>query len=340
MVMPESRPAAPAATAGGQLTRSILGFVLSQATYVAAALGIADRLAQGPRSATALAVAVDADPDGLYRLLRLLAGHGIFTELPGGRFANPAQSRLLAEGPGSLRALAVSAGKDAYPALVATRQMVQSGQPAFEEVFGAVWEEQLTRDPQAHRRCNRLAAALADLPWQGTERLVEVGGGTGALLVGLLRRRPGLRGVVFDLPQLAAEALERIEAAGLIDRCQVVAGSFLQQVPADGDANLLCGLLHAWDDAYARAILWQVRTAIPDHGRLLVVEQVLAPPNQAGGKVVNRLMAAVGGRERTEQEWRALLADSGFGLTEVRPGHSASILEAVPTPPQAQHGRP
>jgi hypothetical protein len=339
ILMPESPPAEPAATAGGQLTESILGFVVSQAISVAAALRIADRLAAGPRSATALAVAARADPDGLYRLLRLLAGHGIFTELPGGCFANSPQSQLLAEGPGSLRPLAVAVGEGGYPALGATRQMVQTGEPAFQLVFGAVWEEHLAGDPAARRRFNRSVAArrhalvqvLADHAWGGTDIVVDVGGGNAALLVGLLERRPGLRGVVFDLPELVAEAAERIEAAGLAGRCQAVAGSFFQGVPAGGDAYLLAYVLHAWEDPGAREILGQVRRVIGDHGRLLVAEELVAPPNQPGGKAMDLLMAAVGGRERTEPEWRALLADGGFTLAGIRSGPPASVLEAVPS---------
>jgi hypothetical protein len=339
MLMPESTPAAPATTAGGQLTESILGFVVSQAIYVAAVLGIADLLADGPRSATALAEAADADPDGLYRLLRLLAGHGIFTELPGGQFANSGHSQLLREGPGSLRPLAVSVGERAYPALGATRPMVQTGEPAFGIVFGAVWEEQLARDPEASTRLNRLVAArttavaevLAGQPWRGTDWVVGVGAGAGALVQGLLERRPELRGVIVDLPQAAAEAAQQIQAAGLAGRCQTVAGSLFQGVPAGGDVYVLAYVLHGWDDPHARKILGMVRRAIPEHGRLLVVEEVIAPPNLPGGKVMDLLMAAVGGRERTEPEWRALLADSRFALTTIRPGHNGNILEAVPS---------
>jgi hypothetical protein len=339
MPMPESTPAGPAAAAGEQLTRSILGFVVSQAIYVAAVLGIADRLADGPRSATALAVAADADPDGLYRLLRLLAGHGIFTELPEGRFANSAQSRLLAEGPGSLRALAISAGESGYRALGATRQMVKTGESAFELVYGAVQEERLAVDPEARTGFNRLAAArgqavaeaLAGWPWQAAEMVVGVGAGAGALVQELLARRPELRGVIFDLPQVVAEAAEQIRAAGLAGRCRTVAGSFFQGVPAGGDVYVLAYVLHDWDDPRAREILGQVRRAIPDDGRLLVVEELVAPPNQPGGKVLDLLMAAVGGRGRTEQEWRVLLGESGFQLIKIRPGQSASILEAVPS---------
>jgi SAM-dependent methyltransferase len=337
--MPQLPPAEPAATAAGELTGWLLGFAMSQAIYVAARLGIADLLAEGPRSATALAVTVGADPDGLYRLLRLLAGHGIFTELPGGRFANSPLSEPLREGPGSLRALAVAVGEGAYRTLGATLPMIQTGQPAFELAFGAVWDERLARDPAARTRVNHVAAArdtavakvLAEWPWAGTECVVDVGGGTGALVQRLLARRPELRGVIFDLPQLVAEASERLAAAGLGDRCQTVAGSYFRGVPDGGDVYVLSYVLHAWDDPHAREILGVVRRAIGDHGRLLVVEEVLAPPNQADGKLMDLLMMGIGGRQRTEPEWRALLADGGFALAGIRPCHPGSILQAVPS---------
>jgi hypothetical protein len=338
-LMPDSPPAEPAATAGEQLVESILGFVLSQAIYVVAALGIADRLAEGPRSAVQLADAAGADPDGLYRLLRLLAGHGIFVELPGGRFANTAPSQLLREGPGSLRPLAVAVGEGAYPALGATLPMVKTGQPAVELALGAVWEEHLARDPAARRRVTHVAAArnqvvaevLAEWPWAGTETVVDVGGGTGALLVGLLARRPGVRGVVFDLPELVAEAAEQIRAAGLADRCQTVAGSYFGRVPDGGDVYVLSYVLRGWDDPHARQILGAVRRAIGEHGRLLVAEELVAPPNQPGGKVWDLLMMGMGGRQRTEPEWRTLLDEGGFALAGIRPGHPGSILHAAPS---------
>jgi NAD(P)-dependent dehydrogenase (short-subunit alcohol dehydrogenase family) len=149
--------------------------------------------------------------------------------------------------------------------------------------------------------------------------------------VELLRRGPGLRGSVFDQPRGVAEASERLQAAGLAGRCRVVAGSFFQGVLSGGDAYVLASVLHAWEGPQARELLQAVRRVLPEHGRLLVVEEVLAAPNQPGGKVMDLLMAAVDGRERTWQEWRALLADSGFRIVQVRPGPTASILEARPS---------
>src|SRR5918992_2493958 len=241
-----------------ELTGRILGFVVSQAVHAAAALGIADLLADRRRTAAELAEAVDADPDTLYRLLRLLAGHGIFVEEAGGRFANSPLSELLREVPGSLHALALHAGEFSYPAMGETLHMVRTGEPAFEAVFGAVLGEHLARDPRARDRFDgalaaggeALAELLAARAWSGAETVVEIGGGAGGLLQGLLRRRPGLRGVVFDLPEAAVEAARRLRAAGLADRCRTVAGSYFRDVPAGGDVYVLSGVLHYWDDRH------------------------------------------------------------------------------------------
>lgn len=136
-----------------------------------------------------------------------------------------------------MRALAVEVGEAVYPALGATRRMIETGQPAFEVVYGVVFEEHLFANPEARTRFTpmvavrkeRLAEFLANQAWRGEEYVVDVGGGDGALLEGLLVRRAGLRGVVFDLPQLMDAATQRIAAAGLADRCQVVAGSFCRR---------------------------------------------------------------------------------------------------------------
>jgi hypothetical protein len=158
-----------------------------------------------------------------------------------------ASSQLLREVPGSLRALALQVGEVGYPAMGAAVRMIQTGEPAFNLVFGAVWEEHLAIDPHARARFNRLVAArkelladhLLDHRWTGRETVIDLGGGDGALLQGLLARRPRLRGVVFDLPDVVAEAAERLRAAGLGDRCQTVAGNFFRDIPQGGDVYLL-----------------------------------------------------------------------------------------------------
>lgn len=175
-----------------------------------------------------------------------------------------------------------------------------------------------------------LAELLAADGWRGGETVVDVGGGNGALLQALLERRPELRAVVFDLPHVAAEAAERIRAAGLAERCEAVAGSYFDGVPTGGDVYVLSHILHSWDDDRAREILRAVRRAIRDDGRLLIVDGIVAPPNEPGMKLMDLLMLSLGGRERTEEEWRALIAGGGFEPTGIRPAQFGSILEAKP----------
>jgi O-methyltransferase domain/Dimerisation domain len=321
-----------------ELAGRIMGFMVSQAVYVVAKLGIADLLAEGPRAAAELADATKTDRDSLYRLLRMLAGYGIFIEHEDWRFANSELSDLLRDYPGSSRDFALVFGEEFYPAFGETLRLVETGDPSFDTVFGAAWDDYLDANPEKSTRFNRFMAggkeALADVlasdGWRGDETVVDVGGGNGALLQALLERRQGLRGVVFDLPHVASEAEERIRAAGLRDRCQVVAGSYFDGVPG-GDVYVLSHILHGYEDERAGDVLRAVRDAIPDDGRLLIIDGVMAGPNEPGMKLMDLLMLSVGGRERTEEEWRALLSAGGFELSEIRPTPLGSILEAVPT---------
>jgi hypothetical protein len=143
---------------------------------------------------------------------------------------------------------------------------------------------------------------------------VDVGGGNGALLVALLERQPRLEGIVLDLPET-----NRDEAA-LGDRVRFVAGSFFDSVP-EGDAYVLSGILHDWDDERAGAILRTIRAAAPPHARLIVLETVLSAGNDPhGGKWLDLLMLIIGGRERTEEDWRALLGDAAFEIDSIEDG--------------------
>jgi hypothetical protein len=151
-------------------------------------------------------------------------------------------------------------------------------------------------------------------------------------LAAILRANPGLRGVLFDRPQVVAEAGHPLEAAGLGGRCEVVAGDFFASVPAGGDAYILKRVLHDWDDERAGAILRTCHRAMPGHGRLLAIELVLPPGNDPSlGKLFDLLMLVdLGGRERTEADFRTLLAAAGFELTAVTPTPSlVSVVEAV-----------
>ena len=177
---------------------------------------------------------------------------------------------------------------------------------------------------------NNAISAACDFSSFGT--IIDVGGGHGSFLAAILRANPGQRGVLFDRPQVVAEASPQLEAAGLGGRCKVVAGDFFVSVPAGGDAYIVKRVIHDWDDERAGAILRNCHRTMPEHARLLVIELVLAPGNDPSlGKLFDLLMLVdLGGRERTEADYRTLLAGAGFELTTVTPTPSlVSVVEGV-----------
>jgi hypothetical protein len=320
------------------------GHVSSMLVSVAAKLRIADRLREGPQPVAALAAATKTHEDSLYRLLRALTEVGVFVEEPLGTFRlNEAGNLLRSDVPGSLRAAAEVSGepwmRGPWGALL---HSIQTGDTAFNHVYGKG-----TFDWFAE---NREAAVLFDT-WQaaGTESgavavaaaydlssarsVVDIGGGFGALLTAILQRNAGPKGVLFDLPHVIAEARTKFDSA-LASRVEFVPGDFFKAVPSGHDVYLMKYILHDWNDERSRAILASTRAAMRGRGTLLVVEVIVNAPNQAGGKVGDVFMLVrTGGRNRTEQEYRDLLASGGFDLTRViRTASDLSVMEAVPRP--------
>ena len=304
-----------------QLWNLVRGALGTRALAVVADLRVADALADGPRPVADLARHVGADPDTLHRLLRALATDGVFAENDGGSFRNTPASELLRTGWGEFAHLF---GGVFYRTV---ERLDASGEPVFPAVFGSDFWSWLAEHPDERasfdsameqgneRRVDRLAA----LTWRGDETVVDVGGGNGSLLLGLLSRQPGLRGIVFDLPETVRDE----SAFG--ERCTFVAGSFFERVPV-GDVYVLSTILHDWDDERATAILRTIRAAAPEDARLLILDAVLPPGNEPhGAKWLDLLMLAfAGGRERDEAQWRALLANGGFEPVRIQDG----VIEA------------
>jgi hypothetical protein len=294
------------------------GALATRALSIVSDLGVADALADGPRPVADLAQELGADPETLHRLLRALASDGVFAEQERGVFANtPASERLLEDGEAAFAHLFGGVFHRTAGALEA------GGKPSFAEVYGTdfwVWlasnpTERSAFDTAMAGRKDRTADRLATVGWRGGETVVDVGGGNGALLVELVRREPGLRGIVFDLPET-----DRDEAA-LGDRVEFVAGSFFERVP-EGDAYVLAGILHDWDDESAAKILRTIRAAAPSGARILIVESVVPSGNEPhGAKWLDLLMLALAaGRERDENQWRELLGSGGLEPVSVTDG--------------------
>jgi O-methyltransferase domain len=297
------------------------GAMMTKALGIVADLRIADALAEGPRSVDELARDADVDTDVLRRLLRALASDGVFEEQAPGTFALNAGSEPMLE-PG-WSAFAHLFGDVFYKAIGDLDVATRTGAVTFPDAFGTGYWPWLAEHPEERAIFDRAmgggkqvnADRLAALEWADGDVIVDVGGGNGTLLVELLRRRPGLRGIVLDLPETVREE------AALGPDIDFVAGSFFEAVPS-GDAYVLSGIIHDWDDEAATAILRTIRAAAPPHARLLITESVIEPGNEPeGAKWLDLLMLVLaGGRERTEPEWHTLLVAGGFEPVSIEDG--------------------
>ena len=298
------------------------GAMTAKAFGVVVDLGVADALAAGPRPAAEIAEETGADPGTLQRIMRALASDGVFAEDEPGVFRNTEASDLFRrDKPNSWPEFAHLFGGVFYEA-VATLDPKSSEQTFTRRFDADFWswleahpEERAAFDAAMAGGKERTAELLAGLEWRGDETVVDVGGGNGALLRELLDRRPGLRGIVFDLPETARDE------AKLGDRIEFVEGSFFERVPV-GDVYLLSRILHDWDDERAGAILDVIRAAASPEARLVVLDAVVPPGNEPhGAKWLDLLMLVLqGGRERTESDWRALLETSGFRIDSIEDG--------------------
>lgn len=347
--MPTARPAQAAgpeqaAPPDVALAQLVFGKCVSMAISVAAKLRIADKLAAGPRSAADLARETGAHAPSLYRLLRALAGVGVFAEDADGRFRLTPMAEYLRTGvPGSLRGVADYCGSDwSWRAWGHLLDSVRTGETAFDRVFGEPCFDYLAKHPEDSAVFNEgmtgfssmVAPAVAeayDFSKFGT--VVDVGGGHGILLTTILKSFPTVRGVVFDAPHVVEGATEPIRAAGLADRCRTEGGDFFRVVPAGGDAYLMKHIIHDWPDDKATTILKNCRKAVNPGGKLLLVEIVIKPGNEPDvGKIIDlEMLVLPSGRERTEAEYAKLFAGAGWKLTRVVPTKSPmQVVEGEP----------
>jgi len=287
---------------------ALRGGLVTRALGLAVDHGVPGALADRPRNVDELAAASGADPDVLYRVLRALASDGIFEEVEPRVFAHTESSMLLTEdGWDDFAHLFGSTWLEAAAALDA------SGEASFPRVFGDEFWSWLKAHPTERAAFDRAMAQgwqsrlerVESVGWRGDEMVVDVGGGNGAFLLALLDRHADMRGIVFDLPETVRDE------STFCDRCTFVEGSFFDAVP-HGDVHVLSTIIHDWDDESARRILSTVRASAGE--RLVLIEAVIQPGNDpSGAKWLDLLMLVIaGGRERTEEQWRALLESAGW----------------------------
>ncbi|MGE0238807.1 MAG: methyltransferase [Parvibaculaceae bacterium] len=339
----QPQPSAETVPPSAQLVQMASAYWVSAIVHAAAKLDLADRLAQGPKSAEDIAGAMGFDPRALYRLMRSLAGLGILTENADRSFAlTPLGAALKAGAPGSARASVLTLCAPWFThAMEDLAHSVRTGTTAFEKINGMPVFDYLGRHPEAAARFSETMvgshggeppAVAAAYDFSGLGTIVDVGGATGNMLATILEHHEGPRGILADLPHVVKDAPAFLSGRGVADRIAIAPHDFFQSVPTGGDAYILSHVIHDWSEAQCLTILGNVRRAMPDHGRLLLVEMVLPGRDEPHfGKILDMVMLALpGGEERTAAEYEALFAKARFKLTRVVPTASTvSVIEAV-----------
>ena len=316
-------------TSREEMRQAINGYQLARCIQVAAELGIADLLAGGPQTAATLAERLQVDLPTLLRLLRALVSAGVFTQEDDGSFMiNEPARHLCRDAERSLHALAVLAGQQHYPTWHHLLFSIRSGKVAFDDLHGIdIWQYRTqnaaagrTFDAAMGAQLGAGAQAVVDAyDFSRFRRVVDVGGGEGVLLATILRAHPDVQGVLFEQEQVIPGARDYLAQAGVLERCELIAGDFRQVVTADGDGFILQRILHDWDDRQAHNILAACRRAMQTGQALLLIERLLPATDLPLEMTLTDLTMLVmnGGRERTELELRALLHASGFAVAAV-----------------------
>jgi hypothetical protein len=318
------------------------GYWVSQAIYVAAKLGIADLLKDGPQSCVDLASSSGSDAPSLFRMMRALSSVGIFSQHDRDRFAlSPLAESLQTEVHGSLRAMVITIGEIHYQACGNLLHSVLTGSPAFNKVFGTNLFDYMRQNADAEDAFNQGMANVSSMlayavlmayNFAGISSIVDIGGGQGELLEKILQFNPDVRGTVFDTPSTIERAKRQLGNNASGRRCSYLGGDFFTSVPRGADAYLLCGVIHDWGDNRAITILRNCHKAMTKQSRLLLVDMIVPEAASASfSKLLDLNMLVMnGGQERTKAEFCALLEAAAYKLTRIIPTMAPqSVIEAM-----------
>ncbi|WP_133906137.1 methyltransferase [Actinophytocola oryzae] len=321
----------------------IADLVTPMAVRVAATLRLADLMSEGVTEVEELATRTETDADALGRLLRHLTCHGVFTEPAPNRFAlNETADLLRSDHPGGMRAAFDLNEFGGRMDLVFTNLLhtVRTGGPAWETVHGAPFWEYLATNPtmaasfDASMAGSTRTAAATAYDWTDVRHVIDVGGGTGALLAEILAANPDIRATLVDLPDTVTRGRERLAERGLGDRCEFAGQSFFDPLPTGGDVYLLSAVLHDWDDDQATKILRGCAQAAGKTGRVVIVESHGTAGDDPGmfAEMNLRMLVLSGGRERTVEDYQALATAAGLTTTDVRTTSTGLVvIDCEPT---------
>jgi hypothetical protein len=326
-----------------QVMQIMTASILTQAVYAAAELGIADHLAGGSKTAAQIATAVGAHPEAVFRLMRALVSAGVFSQVDDERFGlSPAAECLRSDSAQSLRDMVLMMGSKwrlrAWEEIVVS---IRTGKASFDAVFGMGPFTYFQQNPDAAAVFHRAmvsytstvaTAVAAAYDFSSSRTLVDVAGGHGYLIAALLNTNPSLRGILFDLPEVVAGAQPLLTSKGVADRCKIVGGNFFESVTPGGDVYIMKQIIHDWDDDKASRLLRNCRRAMPAASKLLLIETVVpAGQEPAHAKLLDlEVLIALGGKERTEEQYRMLLTRADFNLTGIiQTDAGIQIVESV-----------
>jgi hypothetical protein len=326
----------------------IWGYMPARVIHVAAHLGISDLLAGGPKTVEALAQSSNTSAGPLLRLLRALASLDLLEDHGRDGFALTALgSQLRSDVPGSLRNFALMfGGERAWRSWGELLHCVKTGESGTRRVYGMGTFEYLAANPDQAiifngamaENTRRVTEALVSAyDFSQFRKIIDVGGGNGALLGAVIAANPSIRGVVFDLPRGGAEASATLADAGVAASCEVVTGDFFHSVPEGADAYILKLIIHDWDDEQSVAILKNCRRAMHQASKILLLERVMpdkmeaTPGHRRMAMADMNMLAMPGGQERTGNEYRNLMAKAGLSIARILavPGVDIAVIEAV-----------
>lgn len=327
-----------------RLCELIWGVAIGQAIHVFVELGLPELLDAGPKSSDQLAAATGTDSWTLETILRALVAFDVLTINAAQQYSLEQMGRLLLRSaPGPSAGEAGEFFETIYRPLGALTHMVRTGDVAFDQVYGQRFYDYLSEQPRIARHFYDTMADNAGQRYAGLSSvcdlsnsacIIDVGGGDGSLLIQILREYPETRGITFDLPVVYGRATQKIRAAGLFERCEVVSGDFLQSVPVGGDVYILAQILNNWRAEEAQRILANCRRAMNSTARLLVLEPIygVSPLSRWQALVSLGVMTQRGGRTRSENQLNALLSAESFEVTRILrlPASTTCAIEAKP----------
>ncbi len=309
------------------MMQMVMGSWVSQAIRVAAKLGVADAIANGPRAIDDLAQEIGVDRARLYRLVRACTSVGVFVEVAPGTFTNnPLSECLRASAPGSMRDLAIAMNAPGHWLPWGhLEEAVRAGGPVTTATLGTDLFSYYERNPEEGAYFHAAMGNLSDFvssevvrnyDFSRCELVVDLGGAHGALISAVLLANPFVRGILFDLPHVVEGAATTLQERRVLDRCERIGGDFFEGVPSGGDVYLLKIIIHDWDDARAIKILRMCRDAMKPSGHVVLIEMVIPEDNSPSPAQLIDLdmMVLTTGRERTEREYAALMRAAGLEL--------------------------